>query len=280
MWMIPDAEIDRLIEEDAPMGDLTTEALGIGHRSGRIAFVAREPLVAAGVEIAARILARCGVAATSHIASGDRVRPGETLLSGEGAAEGLHLAWKVSVTLLESLSGVASATREMVDAAGSVDPAVRVACTRKAFPGTRRLAQRAVVAGGGIVHRAGLSETILLFAEHRRFLPDPCFASLVAQFRRAAPEKALAIEVTCVADAAAAIAAGFDVIQLDKMPLADIATVAGLARAAARQPVVAAAGGVNAANAAEHVRAGATLLVTSWPYAARPRDIGAQLTAA
>ncbi len=264
---------DGLLHEDAPGGDLTTDALELYGRRGRIEFSARGAMVVAGVELAAAMLGRRGAAVRLVQRSGDRVEAGAPLIAGSGDAADLLLAWKASQTLVEMLSGIATATRAVVDAVEAVDRNVRVACTRKTFPGGRRLSHLAVKAGGAILHRAGLSETILVFGEHRAFLDGEPFASIAARLRRAAPEKKTAIEVGSMAEAREAIEAGFDVVQLEKFGVAEVAEVAAFARRLATPPLIAAAGGVTAANAADYVRAGAGLIVTSAPYWAAPRDV-------
>ncbi len=269
----------RLIAEDAPSGDLTTETLGLSGRAGRIAFAARAPMTVAGVELAAAILRQAGVGPRAHCRSGDEIAAGALLLEGEGDAAGLHVAWKAAQTMMECLSGVASSARAIVRAVESVDPRVRVACTRKTFPGGRDLSQFAAKAGGAILHRAGLSETVLVFAEHRAFLDAEDWPGLAARLGERAPEKRLGVEVSSVAEAKAAIAAGFDTIQLEKFPLEAVAEVAAHARRLGSRALIAAAGGVNASNAAAYVRAGARLIVTSAPYAAPPRDVSVTVAA-
>ncbi len=266
-------EVDRLLREDAPAGDLTTEALGLKGRRGRIAFTARGAFTLAGVEIAGTMLRRSGVAVVLAGRSGNAVEAGDEILSGEGDAAGLHLSWKTSQTLIEVLSGMATTARAIVDAVEAVDPNVRVACTRKTFPGGRALSQAAIKAGGAILHRAGLSDTVLVFAEHRAFMAGESLADIAARLRRRAPEKKLALEVVSLDEAKSAVEAGFDVIQLEKFPIEAIAEVTAFARARPWRVVIAAAGGVNAANAADYVRAGAGLIVTSAPYSAPPRDV-------
>jgi molybdenum transport protein len=273
-------DIERLLEEDAGFGDLTSEALGLAGQRGRIRFAARGGYVLAGVEIAAAMLARVGVTAEVARGSGARIADDETFLTGEGDAAALHLAWKPSQTLVEALSGVATAARALVDAVERVDANVRVACTRKSFPGGRRLSHLAVRAGGAILHRTGLAETVLVFAEHRAFCADESLAALAMRLRRAAPEKKIGVEVGRVAEACAAIAAGFDVVQLERFAPAAVAEVAGFAAGRDARPVIAAAGGVNAGNAADYVRAGATLIVTSAPYSAPPREVAVTIEAA
>ena len=269
--------VDQLLREDAPGGDLTTDALELQGRGGRVDFSARDAMVVAGIELAAAILGRRGVVVRLVQRSGDRVEAGAALLAGSGDAADLLLAWKASQTLVEMMSGIATAARAIVDAVEAVNRDVRVACTRKTFPGGRRLSHLAVRAGGGIVHRAGLSETILVFGEHRAFLSGEPVASIAQRLRHAAPEKKSAIEVASVAEARAAIEAGFDVIQLEKFGVAEVAEVAAIARTRTTAPLIAAAGGVTAANAADYVRAGAGLIVTSAPYWAPPRDVSVRI---
>jgi molybdenum transport protein len=266
-------DVGAWLGEDVGFGDLTTEALGLSGRAGRIRFAARGAFVLAGVDLAAAMFSGAGVRLEIARRDGDRLADGEVFLVGEGDAAALHRVWKSAQTLVEALSGMATAARALVDAVASVDANVRVACTRKTFPGARRLSHLAVKAGGAILHRVGLSETILVFAEHRAFLPEQSLEALAARLKRAAPEKKIGIEVGDVAEARAAIAAGFDVIQLEKFSLAQVAEVARLAAGRPAAPVIAAAGGVNASNAAEFVRAGATLIVTSAPYQAPPREV-------
>jgi molybdenum transport protein len=248
-------------------------------RRGRITFAARGAFTLAGVEIAERMLALTGVSPQRPRASGDAVAAGDLLLEGQGDAAALHAGWKAAQTLMEALSGIATAARAIVDAVEAVNPDVRVACTRKTFPGGRALCHLAVKAGGAILHRAGLAETILVFPEHMAFLDGASLAEVAARLRRQAPEKKLAVEVGSVAAAAAAILAGFDVIQLEKFGPTEVAEVAAFARGRAQPPLVAAAGGVTLANAADYVRAGAGLIVTSAPYAAAPREVQVRIEA-
>jgi len=280
MSVLPTTELERLFVEDAPYGDLTTEALGIGDGHGRVRFAARSAMTVAAIEEAQAIMAIAGVRAQIEARSGDAVAAGACLLHGEGSADGLLRAWKVAQTLVEVWSGVATATRRIVSAAQAEKPGIVVACTRKNVPGTKALAVAAVKAGGGVTHRLGLSETVLVFPEHRVFRPGDDFVGLERDLRRRLPEKKLVVEVNSVADAIAAARAGFDVIQTEKFPPADVAQLAATIAPMVRRPLVAAAGGINADNAAAYARAGADVLVTSWPYTARPADVAVAISRA
>lgn len=266
---------DRILEtwlaEDVPFGDLTTQTLGIGAHPGRMDFSARGAMVLALAAEAGRLLELAGAQVTLHAADGAHLQPGQAILTATGSAAALLAGWKVAQTLLEMAGGVASAAAAIVAAARAVDPGAVVACTRKAFPGTRQVMVRAIAAGGAVSHRLGLSETVLVFPEHRAFLDGRSLDQAIATARAACPEKKVVVEVADLAAARAAAQAGADVLQLEKFSPALVAeTVAALAGWPGH---LAAAGGVNVGNAGDYVRAGARLLVTSSPYWAPPRDV-------
>jgi len=273
-YTLPDHELERLLGEDAPTGDATTFALDIGQCCGRLDFRARFAMVVCGSEEARRLGELRGLVPTCPFAaSGTTLQPGETILSLTGEAAALHIVWKTAQTLMEYLSGIATATADIVAAARSGNPDCAVVCTRKNFPGTKAATVKAVLAGGASPHRLSLSETLLVFAEHRAFLAETPAATLT-RLRRRWPERAIVVEV---GDEAEALAwAGADILQLEKWPIAAVDRI--------KQQIpgtrIAAAGGVNAANAADYARAGAAILVTSAPYFAGPRDVAVSISPA
>ncbi len=202
--------------------------------------------------------------------SGTNIGAGELILEVEGWAEALHRAWKSAQTLVEWASGIATAMADIVAAAKGVP----VACTRKNVPGTKALSAKAVKAGGGIMHRLGLSETLLVFPEHRLFL-DEAPARTIERLRRAQPEKKIVVEVGRSEDAQVWADAGADVLQLEKFSPDAVAACRTALRAilGPDRPLLAAAGGVRADNAAAYASAGADILVTSAPYTASPKDV-------
>lgn len=277
---LSEAEIDRLLGDDVGYGDLTTRLAGIAAAPGEIVFSARDALVLCGVEEAARMFARLGASVRFSAPTGLAASPGTVLLKAEGSAGALHAGWKACQILMEWASGVALATAKIVAAAETAAPGVRVVCTRKCVPYTKTLALKAVLAGGAEVHRLGLSETVMLFAEHRVFFPSPDdLKAIIARVRRVAPEQAVMMEVSSVAEALAAADAMADVIQLEKFSPEEIgAVVGGIVKRADGRPVIAAAGGINAQNAGLYAASGADVLVTSSPYYAKPADIQVRLT--
>jgi molybdenum transport protein len=268
MIVLSDSALDALLVQDVPYGDLTTDSLEIADQPALMSFAARAAMVLAGNEEAARLVEKAGGRVTRVSPSGTSLEAGAVFLEADGPAGALHRAWKVAQTLTEYASGIASRARRIVDAA----PGVTVACTRKNFPGAKDLSVKAVIAGGAVMHRLGLSETLLVFPEHRAFLPGPP-EEWIAALRRKAPEKKIVVEAGSVEEAVALAKAGADVIQLEKLPPEAAAAVIAATRALTPPPVVAPAGGVTEANAAAYAAAGCRLLVTSAPFFGPPADV-------
>jgi len=269
--VLDDGALWQLLAEDVPYGDLTTEALAIGARAGCIRFFARDPMTVCGTEEAQRLCELSGARAKLHTASGRFAPPGTLLLEAEGTAEALHRVWKTAQTLLEWCAGVASLAAGIQTAARCCHPEAMVAGTRKNVPGGRRLAVKAFRAGGAVMHRCGLSESVLIFAEHRQFLGDESPATTLIRMRRQCPEKRIVVEVHSRDEALAWAQA--DVLQLEKFTPAALAETVAALSACATAPLIAAAGGIHAGNAEDYARAGARLLVTSAPHLAPPRDV-------
>lgn len=266
--VLSDGELTALLAEDAPYGDLTTQALGIAGCGGRLVFSARQTMRVCGVEEAVRLFLLAGAEAELVHGTGLDAPAGQVLLRAEGPAGALHLAWKTAQILVEWASGLATGAAELVRVAAPVP----VACTRKNPPGTKALAAKAVAAGGAVMHRLGLSETLLVFPEHRLFLsgePREC----IARLQQRQPEKKVVVEVKNQEEALLWARAGADVLQLEKFFPEQIAACRQALAAEGLTPRLAAAGGIHAGNGAAYVAAGAQVLVSSAPYMAPPRDV-------
>lgn len=274
-FRLPDSQLEQLLHDDAPCGDATTHALAIGQLPGKMVFRARYEMVVCGSEEAQRLGELRGLQAVGGVvASGTRLPAGAEILTLTGDAAALHVVWKTAQTLMEYLSGIATSAADIVTAARQADPAASVVCTRKNFPGTKQAAMKAVLCAGASPHRLSLSETLLVFAEHRAFLGTETPAESLARLRRQWPERALVVEVADEAEALNWAAAGADILQLEKW------SPAAVDRLHRQIPAtrLAAAGGVNAGNAAAYVQAGALILVSSAPYFAAPRDVAVSIT--
>ncbi|USD36005.1 ModD protein [Ferrimonas sp. SCSIO 43195] len=274
MIYFSDQELDALLLEDAPRGDLTSRTLNLSRQPATMSFTRKCPGRVAGIDVAMAMLTKLGLRPKALADDGDDVDAMATLIEVQGPADRLHLGWKSVQVVLEWSCGVAQYTADMVAAVQRCNPQAVVACTRKSIPGTRKLATAAVLAGGGHIHRAGLSESVLVFTNHRNLLAEGVNASdMVAQLKRQAPENKIAVEADDLEDLTTLLPANPDIIQLDKFSLDEVRQAQRLRRQSCSTSTLSVAGGVNRDNAGDYAETGISLFITSAPYYAAPQDI-------
>ncbi|WP_457571392.1 ModD protein [Desulfovulcanus sp.] len=281
MIYFSDSELDRYIAEDLPYADLTSFTLGLSRKQkARLTYTTREITTICGTEEVSRICQKFSLVVHKALPSGTTLEKGETFFVAEGGADGVHKAWRLGNIWLEYASGIATRTKKMVDLARGVNLGARVVTTRKNMPFTKKLSIKAVLAGGGLPHRLGLSETILIFDEHIRFLGGiEGLVKKLPAIRENAPEKKITVEVHNMDDALTLARVGVDILQLDKFSLEDTKKAVKMAKEINPHIEVAIAGGVNINNVEEFARAGVVLMVTSWPYFGKPADIKSEIIA-
>lgn len=279
MQYFSDARIDYFITEDLPYIDLTCEVLGISSELGEMEYFTREDCVLAGIEVVRRMMSKLGCEVVSARSDGDRIAAGESFMVVRGGAENLHAAWKACLNVFDHLSAVATKTRSMVDAAHSSNPRCEVLTTRKSMNGVKDLLTYAVVIGGAYPHRLGLSETVLVFEHHYKFMGG--FEALVERIpdiKARCVEKKLFVE----ADAEhALVLAGTEVdgIQLDKVPVDDLASLVESIRALNPRVALIATGGINPGNAAAYAATGVDGMASTAPFSAKPLDMSVKIRA-
>jgi nicotinate-nucleotide pyrophosphorylase (carboxylating) len=217
------------LAEDIGSGDLTSlYFVGLGSRQARI--FAKEPAVAAGVEIAAEVFRRVdsGLEITIVKSSGAKLEPGETVLEVVGSVRSILTAERVALNFLQRLSGIATLTRRYVDAVGP--HRARILDTRKTTPGLRALEKAAVVAGGGVNHRFGLYDMVMVKDNHLAAgdrLPE--LQAAIKKFHADHPGKRVELEADTLAQVRDFLTLeGIDVILLDNMDCADMKTAVEL----------------------------------------------------
>jgi nicotinate-nucleotide pyrophosphorylase (carboxylating) len=205
-----------LLEDLGRAGDITTDAVIPANTTMSGVIAARQPGVIAGANAAVMAFALMDstVVATIEKPDGSRVKPGDVVIRLSGPARAILSAERVALNLMGHLSGVATATAMLVDAAKPHK--ARIVCTRKTTPGLRVLEKHAVRAGGGSNHRFGLDDAVLIKDNH----------IAVAGGVRAAIERARAgvghlvkieVEVDTLAQLDEALAVGADAVLLDNM---------------------------------------------------------------
>lgn len=278
MMYFSDDELDHLIREDVPFLDLTTHVTGIGAAKGSIRYITREPTVICCTEEALRIFQKLGLFTLSMLPSGSVVPAGTVVMEAQGSAHAIHTAWRVALNLLEYASGIATRTHKMVERVQQVAPHVSVVTTRKSTPWAKKMTLKAALSGGALPHRLGLSETVLVFDEHIRFMADfDTFLSQVSILKARLGEKMVVAEAHTHDTALKLAQAGVDMVQLDKLDIEETRRVTAAIKTACPQVKVAIAGGIHLDNAAAYAATGVDMLVTSSLYFGKPADIKADI---
>jgi len=161
-----DSLIEVALDEDIGPGDVTTEATVPEGRTAAAQITAKAPGVVGGLAVAERVFTAVepDIHCRWHVADGTVVEPGTPIGALEGPARGLLVAERLALNIMQRMSGVATATRRMVDAAAPHEP--DILDTRKTAPGLRLLDKWAVRLGGGTNHRVGLYDLILIKDNH------------------------------------------------------------------------------------------------------------------
>lgn len=213
-------DVQRALQEDVGGGDLTAALVPAGRRA-RARILAREAAVICGApwaEAALRALDPA-VELTWHVAEGQRCAPDQVVLEAEGDARALLSGERTAINFLQLLSAVATKTSIYVDAVAGTRAAI--VDTRKTIPGLRLAQKYAVRVGGGVNHRIGLHDAVLIKENHIA-AAGGVTAVLRATEAVAARAAFIEIEVETLAQLREALDAGATMVLLDNMPLAQL----------------------------------------------------------
>ncbi len=229
--------VEAALEEDGARRDLTTQALVPPDQQGVANIVVKGQGVLAGLPVAATAFAALhpSLRLEARLAEGSTVGPGTPVARVEGALAPILSAERVALNFLQRLSGVATATRALVEAVAAAGHGgrVRIVDTRKTAPGLRALERYAVRVGGGHNHRFNLAEGVLIKDNHLAAARARglSIAQVIQQTRLAAPHlMRVEIEVTSTEQAIEAVMAGADVLLLDNMPVEEMRRAVEAAR--------------------------------------------------
>jgi nicotinate-nucleotide pyrophosphorylase (carboxylating) len=168
--LLHDSKISRLIEqalhEDIGFGDVTSESIIPEEQLGRAVLQAKENGIVSGVEIVSIIFqyADSQITTTAHASDGGMVAPGFVIAGIDGPIRGILLGERVALNFLQRMSGIATLTHKYVHAVAGTN--AKITDTRKTAPGLRMLDKKAVRDGGGVNHRYGLDEMVLIKDNH------------------------------------------------------------------------------------------------------------------
>jgi nicotinate-nucleotide pyrophosphorylase (carboxylating) len=224
MTAIPVLEIQRAVKvallEDLALGDPTTTSLIPVEREGRVTMVARESGVVSGIEVAeAAFLVHDSTLSTTPLLSDGTIVEAQTaMLSVEGNYRSILMAERTAVNFAQRMSGIATATRQYVDAVA--DTKATIVDTRKTAPGLRWFDKYAVASGGGQNHRHALGDGVLIKDNHIEALQQVglSIAEIVQRARANARHTIkIEVEVQSIDEARDAINGSPDIILLDNL---------------------------------------------------------------
>jgi nicotinate-nucleotide pyrophosphorylase (carboxylating) len=217
--------VELALAEDIGTGDITTLATVPATATAEGVFLMKSDGVLSGLEAAAYVFQRVDptIVFAPRVADGARVAKGEIVADVRGPARGILTGERVALNLLQRLSGVATLTSRFVAAVEGTN--ARIVDTRKTTPGMRMLEKAAVRHGGGHNHRVGLADGVLIKDNHLAAVGGADRVTQAIQAARALAPHTLRVEVevTTLAEADEAVAAGADIIMLDNMSLAEMA---------------------------------------------------------
>ncbi len=260
-----------LLEDLGRAGDITSEAIVPPDARVEAVMAARQPGVIAGLEAAllAFELVEPGLRLERVRSDGARVARGERVALIAGPARGILAAERTALNLVSRMSGVATATRALVDAIAGAK--AKVVCTRKTTPGLRTLEKEAVRFGGGANHRFGLDDAMLIKDNHVA-LAGGVKPALERARAHAGHLVKIELEVDTLDQLAEALEVGIDAVLLDNMSPADLRRAVAMVGGRA---VTEASGRISPETVAEVAATGVDLISSGWiTHSAPILDIG------
>jgi nicotinate-nucleotide pyrophosphorylase (carboxylating) len=242
------------LREDIGRGDLTSSSLIPASRKIRAMIQAKAPGVLCGMQIAESVFGHLdpNLRFLPTAKDGDSLEPGRELAFIEGSAQSILMGERVALNFLGKLSGIATQTRLYVDKVKGTK--AKILDTRKTTPNMRVLEKMAVVTGGGVNHRIGLYDQVLIKDNHLRILKNESIPSIMERARRGVLKNVLiGLEVKNLKELAEALTTRLEYILLDNMTIDQIKQAVHMREQAfgdskASMPLFEVSGGVNLDN--------------------------------
>jgi nicotinate-nucleotide pyrophosphorylase (carboxylating) len=268
-------KLRRFLEEDLGQGDVTTAAIIPEGTIVEAEIVAKESGTAAGLEEAKVFLESFGLRTEAKVSDGVEVKSRTVLLRVTGNARTLLSLERVLLNLLSRMSGIATTTHRVLRKVREAGYTTRVACTRKVAPGFGYFDKKAVMIGGGDVHRLHLDDMILIKDNHIAAVGNLEEAITRAK-ERASFSKKIEVEVLSLEDALKAAEAKADIIMLDNFTPSQISKTLKILknRKLRSRVMIEASGGISEKNVLEFAATGVDIIsLGELTQGAKPLDI-------
>jgi nicotinate-nucleotide pyrophosphorylase (carboxylating) len=267
------SQIGAFLSEDLGRGDITTQATVTRNARARGRFLAKEPMVVAGLEAAEAVFSTLDSQQQieAFASDGEEVEAGKVIARTSGFADVLLAGERVALNLLQRLSGIATMTRKYVRAIEGTN--AQIVDTRKTTPGLRMLEKYAVLSGGARNHRFGLDDGVLIKDNHIA-LAGGVGAAVERARESVGHLHKIEIEVSAEKDLREAIKSGADILLLDNLSPEETARLVTLARELSPQIALESSGGITIENVRAYAEAGVDLIsVGALTHSARAMDI-------
>jgi nicotinate-nucleotide pyrophosphorylase (carboxylating) len=273
------SQVSAFLAEDLGRGDITTQACVTRNSRARGRFLAKEPMVVAGLEAAEAVFSTLDTQQQleAFASDGEEVEAGKVIARTSGFADVLLAGERVALNLLQRLSGIATLTRRYVRAIEGTN--AQIVDTRKTTPGLRMLEKYAVISGGGRNHRLGLDDGVLIKDNHIA-LAGGVGAAVERARESVGHLHKIEIEVSSEKDLREAIQSGADILLLDNLSPEETVRMAALARELAPKIALESSGGITLENVRAYAEAGVDLIsIGALTHSARAMDISFKIQA-
>jgi nicotinate-nucleotide pyrophosphorylase (carboxylating) len=267
------SQIGAFLTEDLGRGDITTQATVTRNTRARGRFLAKEPMVVAGLEAAEAVFSTLDSQQQieAFASDGEEVEAGKVIARTSGFADVLLAGERVALNLLQRLSGIATMTRKYVRAIEGTN--AQIVDTRKTTPGLRMLEKYAVLSGGARNHRFGLDDGVLIKDNHIA-LAGGVHAAVERARESVGHLHKIEVEVSAEKDLREAIRSGADILLLDNLNPEETARLVAVARELSSQVTLESSGGITLENVRAYAEAGVDLIsIGALTHSARAMDI-------
>lgn len=273
------SQIGAFLAEDLGRGDITTQATVTRNARARGRFLAKEPMIVAGLEAAEAVFSTLDAQQQieAFASDGEEVEAGKVIARTSGFADVLLAGERVALNLMQRLSGIATLTRRYVRAIEGTN--AQIVDTRKTTPGLRMLEKYAVAAGGARNHRFGLDDGVLIKDNHIAMAGG--VGAAVERARETVGHlHKIEIEVSTEKDLREAIKSGADILLLDNLTPEVTKQFVGIARELDSRVTLESSGGITLDNVRAYAEAGVDLVsIGALTHSARAMDISFKIQA-
>jgi len=242
--------LEQFLEEDIGYGDITTDIL-VPDIDGAAEIICQNDAVLAGMEEAVTLFESYSIECQLFADDGDRVKKGTTVMNIAGPLRNIITIERTALNIMMRMSGIATATNDVLSVCRKHNKNIRIAGTRKTTPGFRAFEKKAIILGGGDPHRYGLDDMILVKDNHIKAAGG--MKNVIDSLKRASFSKKVEIEVENIDDALIAAKGGADIIMIDNADPKKAKEIADAVRKVSGA-VIEVSGNITKENAADYAK--------------------------